>query len=477
MNTFSKHEQYPMLPVLIVDDEANALISVEMSLRSGGINNILKCEDSSQVIPTIKEQDVQIILLDLIMPHISGEELLIKIKQDFPEIPIIIITGLNELDLAVRCMKLGADDYIVKPVETRRLLSCVQKTIEFRELQRENTFLKERIFTNSNLEHPEIFSEIITNNDTMYSIFHYCEAIANTPQPVLITGETGAGKELIAKAIHNLSKREGDYIAVNIAGLDEAVFADTLFGHKKGAFTGANDARSGMVEKASAGTLFLDEIGDLHLSSQVKLLRLLQEKEYFPIGSDIAKRNSARIITATLKDIKQLHQSENFRSDLYYRLHTHHIHVPPLRERKGDIPLLIEHLLEKTANFLNKPTPTPPSELINLLNSYHFPGNVRELESMVYDAVSVHTSKKLSMEAFKSRMGLTNSGLNRKIEQKEEDSIELLSFHDKLPTIKMAEAMLVNEAMNRSQGKQSIAANLLGITRQALHQRLKRIPK
>ena len=282
------------------------------------------------------------------------------------------------------------------------------------------------------------------------------------------------GKEMVAKAVHKLSNRKGDFVPVNVAGLDDHVFADTLFGHKKGAFTDAREARSGLIEQAAGGSLFLDEIGDLSTTSQVKLLRLLQEGEFFPLGSDVAKRSSARIVVATNQNLDALQSSGQFRKDLYYRLCDHQIHIPPLRSRREDLPLLAEHFLEKASKTLDKNKPTPPAELITLLSTYHFPGNIRELESMIFDAVSSHKSGKLSMDLFKAHISKAHpfSGIDS------EDSIPqkhaLIGFSDQLPTLKQIEQLLIDEAMKRSNGNQSIAALSLGISRQALNKRLKK---
>jgi len=265
---------YPQLPVLMVDDEVQALNSFEMVLRSASMNHILRCEDSRKAMEIFSSQEIEVMMLDLSMPHVSGEELLLSVTKDYPEVPVIVITGSNDVDTAVACMKTGAFDYMVKPVEKSRLISGVKRAIELRELQRENKLLRAHVLSDK-LEHPEAFSEMVTNSPIMRSIFQYIESISISPQPILITGETGVGKELVSKAIHRLSQRKGAFVAVNVAGLDDNVFADTLFGHRKGAFTGADQARSGLVEQASGGSLFLDEIGDLSPASQVKLLRLL----------------------------------------------------------------------------------------------------------------------------------------------------------------------------------------------------------
>ncbi len=464
---------YPYFPVMLVDDEEQALDSFEMALRSANMNNFIRCQDSRNVMPLFSEKEFEAVLLDLRMPHVSGVELLPMITSDFPEIPVIVITGVDDLDTAVQCMKEGAFDYIVKPVEKNRLVGVVRNAVERRELERENRRLKAQVLSDR-LEHPEAFSEIITRHPGMRSIFRYIEAISTSPRPALITGETGVGKELVARAVHTLSGRKGGFVPVNVAGLDDNVFADTLFGHKKGAFTGADQGRGGLLEKTSGGTLFLDEIGDLSPASQVKLLRLLQDGEYFPLGSDVAKRTDARILVATNQDIDALQASGKFRKDLYYRLTDHRIHVPPLRDRMEDLPLLIEHFLDKASETLGKNRPTPPDELFTLLSTHHFPGNVRELENLIFDAVTNHKSGKLSMASFKAH-------IYQKQPSSQSESLEMtvgespsLSFSEQLPTLKQAEQLLVEEAMQRAEGNQSIAALMLGISRQALNKRLKK---
>ena len=307
----------------------------------------------------------------------------------------------------------------------------------------------------------------------MRSIFQYIESISVSPQPILITGETGVGKELVSKAIHRLSQRKGTFVPVNVAGLDDNVFADTLFGHRKGAFTGADQARNGLVEQASGGTLFLDEIGDLSPVSQVKLLRLLQDGEYFPLGSDVGKRSDARVVVATNQNIQALQESGKFRKDLYYRLCCHQIHLPPLRERREDLPVLLDHFIEKASETLGKKKPTPPGELLALLSTYGFPGNVRELQSIILDAVSSHKSGKLSMEGFKSYLRQKQPTLEADPKHLSQGERFLVSFSEPLPTLKQTEQLLISEAMKRARRNQATAAQLLGITRQALNKRLK----
>lgn len=470
----------PLHPILIIDDEESILFAMDTTLQMAGLNHVITCQDSRSVMHILSERTVDLILLDLNMPHMDGETLLDAVKKEYPEIPIIIITGAIEVDTAVRCIKAGAFDYIVKPVDEERLITAVNRALSFQELKRENALLQQRVLADS-LERPEFFKEIITNNQKMLSIFQYMESIGQTSQPVLIIGETGVGKELIAKTIHRISGLKGNFVAVNIAGLDDNIFSDTLFGHVKGAFTGAEKHRSGLIEKAAGGTLFLDEIGDLSPPSQVKLLRLLQEGEYLPLGQDEPVKTDARIITATNHNLLLLQATGKFRKDLIYRLCTHRIHIPPLRQRMDDLPLLVQHFIQQASQHLNKKIPSLPSELYTLLNTYSFPGNVRELKAMIFDAVSRHKGGVLSLDVFKNHIEHSRSAANG-FDISSNGSTQLGSdlseqsaivFSGKLPTIKQATDILIEEALKRSGGNQSIAAQLLGITQQALSKRLK----
>ena len=397
--------QFPTHPILLVDDEEHFLISADHALNLAGINNIVQCGDSSEVIPTLSKRDFSVVVLDLMMPGLTGQDLLPLILADFPDLPVTVVTGVKDVETAVECLKTGAFDYLMKPINTVRFVSTVRRGVEMNNLRRQTRLLKERVLYDT-LEQPDAFSDIITQDSGMHAIFQYAEAIARTDLPVLITGETGVGKELIAAAIHKLSGREGEFVSVNIAGLDDQLFSDTLFGHRKGAYTGADKPRKGLIERASNGTLFLDEIGDLHMESQVKLLRLLQERTYFPLGDDFPRINNARIVVATNRDIQLLRESETFRKDLFFRLQTHHIHLPPLRDRAGDTPLLVEHFLASASETLGEDMRTLASDLLTHLEAYHFPGNVRELEGLVLDAASQHKGGVFSIESFRKEIGV-----------------------------------------------------------------------
>jgi len=466
---------YPRLPVMLIDDETQFLKSGSFSLKTSGINNVRTCHDSRDALQQLAEEPCSAVVLDIMMPHLTGKELLPQIVREFPGVPVIMLTALNEVETAVECMKLGAFDYMVKPIDKTRLVTTVKRAVDFNEIKNENSRLKEYLLSDK-LDNPASFEHIVTRNHAMHQIFQYIEAVAQTSLPILVTAETGCGKELIARAIHNASGRTGEFVPVNVAGLDDNLFSDTLFGHMKGAFTGADRERAGLVGKASDGTLFLDEIGDLAVESQVKLLRLLEEKKYYRIGSDSATLSSARIVVATNRDLGKSMADGTFRSDLYYRLNTHHIVIPALRKRKDDMELLVGFFLEESADEFGKTNPTPPPELFTLLSTYHFPGNIRELKGMVYDAVSRHRGGVLSTETFRNR--IRNNDVQPGIVPNEPDMDQgSFFFPEQLPTIKELEKSLIEEALHRAKNNQTVAAQLLGLTRSALNKRLNRPAK
>jgi len=459
---------YPEQPVLLVDDEPAWLHSFSLALRAAGITGIVTCDDPRRVLGLLEERPFSALVLDLIMPGIDGRELLQEIIATRSWLPVIILTALDQVETAVECMKLGAYDYYTKVTEQDRLIAGVRRAVELGRLRHENRLLKESLLADGP-KNRQAFAAIITHSPAMLNIFRYIEAIAGTGEPVLISGETGVGKELVARALHALSNRPGEMVCVNAAGLDDVMFADTLFGHVKGAFTGAHQPRGGLVEKAADGTLFLDEIGDLSPASQLKLLRLIQEREYLPLGSDIARKTNTRIVVATHHDLKQAVAAGTFRRDLYYRLLTHHVHIPPLRERREDIEPLFVHFLAEAAKSLGKKIPAWPPELITLLQTYSFPGNVRELRNLVFDALSRHVSHTLSTASFREHI----LGENQEEPQPPDTADTPFSSLLTLPTLKEAGNLLVLEALRRSNGNQTIAAAMLGITRQALAWRLK----
>lgn len=462
---------YPLLPILLIDDEEQFIRTAAMSLMSEGISNTVMCNDSRQVLKIIAERQFGIIILDLTMPNISGLDLLQVLTKDYPDITVIIMTALNDVKTAVECMKKGAFDYVVKPIRKEEMISCIRKALVIREMKTETAALKQSVLSNR-IQSPDGFSEIVTRNEVMLNLFKYTEAIAPTGLPILITGETGVGKELMAKAVHKISNRKGKFVCVNAAGVDDTMFSDTLFGHKKGAYSGADSDRKGLLDEATGGTIFLDEIGDLRPESQVKLLRLLQEGSYYPLGSDLPKHSTARIIAATNKNLNQMQQSGIFRRDLYYRLEAHIIAIPPLRERLDDLLILVDYLFEQASIELRKNCPTYPKELLTLLNMYSFPGNLRELRGMIFDAVSQHISGVLSLDRFKKKIG--DSQLKSSHAFDNTAPVDNLKFPSALPTLEITERALINEALKRAGGNKSLAAHMIGLTRQTLNNWLKK---
>jgi two-component system, NtrC family, nitrogen regulation response regulator GlnG len=464
----SRAEEIQDLKVMLVDDDESVLNSLSGTLKSVGIGNTMRVSDSRDVLSLLGDHPIGVILLDLTMPHISGQKLLQSISLDYPDASVIILTGNAELGSAVECMRNGAFDYLVKPAEESKLIGTVRKAIEIQELKRENRALRNS-FLSSVLENPEAFSSLVTRSTRLHSIFLYIEAIARTSQAVLITGETGTGKELVAESIHKSSRKAGPFVAVNVAGFDDAMFSDSLFGHAKGAFTGSTSVRKGFVDSAAHGTLFLDEIGELNGRSQIKLLRLMEAGEYMPIGSDIARRSTARIVVATNLDLKAAVEDGSFRRDLYYRLRVHHVELPPLRERLEDIPALTEHFVQDAASSLEVKPPEIPLELCQLLRSHPFPGNIRELRSMIYDAVASNASGTLSLKTFRDRTANNDPPTPAQPATRDPGALETV------PTIKQAVALLIEDVMARTDGNQAKAAEILGISAQALGKRLKRM--
>lgn len=463
--------------VLIVDDETYTLKACATILKMNGLKDVVTESDSRRVLEIMNAGGIDVVILDLFMPHVSGMELLPLLRELHPRIPVIIVTAAYEVERAVECIKSGAFDYLVKPVEPERMLITLQKALECRALTDQIASLRDHL-VEDRLDNPAVFEEIVSCSRKMRAIFQYLEVVAKSPQPVLITGESGTGKELVSRAIHRLSGCKGELVSVNLAGLDDTMFSDTLFGHKKGAFTGAEQLRDGLIVKAANGVILLDEIGDLSESSQIRLLRLIQEREFYPVGSDTPRKSEARIICASNKDLKDLVAQGRFRNDLFYRLNVHHVDLPPLRKRKEDVPLLLEHFIRQAAKTLEIPTPSYPKELLDLLAVYHFPGNVRELQGIVFDAVARSKAGKLSLEPFRQVMtaGRTEAPVTSASSVDGEDPrlgmLEKIWGH--FPTLDEAENYLIDYALKVAQGNQGTAATMLGLKRQTFNIRLKK---
>ncbi|MFQ3619753.1 MAG: sigma-54 dependent transcriptional regulator [Spirochaetales bacterium] len=463
-------------PILIVDDDELFVEYLKTVLEGFGFSNTRTAYRGKEALAIVENTECSLVLLDLLLPDISGLTILETLHNQYPQLPVVVITAKDKVETAVECMKKGAFDFLTKPLQEERLLPILRHALTIHDLRRQVSQLQSGAFLEK-LHHPEAFTSIITKSPLMLEVFTHIEAIAPTSKTVLITGESGTGKELIARTIHSLSGRKGKFVPVNIAGLDDTLFSDTLFGHAKGAYTGAHTERNGLIQEAAEGTLFLDEIGDLEPPSQVKLLRLLQEGEYYRLGSDVPQYSQARILAATNSDLFLKVSQGTFRSDLYYRLVAHRIELPPLRSRLEDLPLLVDAFVQKASEELGKPKPLIPQELYAVLSQYPFPGNIRELQSLLYDAVSRTEGKELNR---KSLLAYLNKFQESSL-QKEKDREKPLSYsallEEPIPTLEEVEDRLIQKALTLTQGNQSEAAKLLGISQSTLSRWLQKKKK
>jgi DNA-binding NtrC family response regulator len=472
-----KRRGYPELPVLVLDDDESLRTMVTLLLGKAGIDNVVATGEASEASALVLGEGASLIFLDLLLPPADGEGLLKEFHRAAPATPVIVVTGDSDAQTIVRCMRAGAVDYLIKPIDETRLLVSAWNALAAFELRREAAGFRDRVI-GGRLEKPELFDGIATEDPGMLAIFHYIEAIAVSRQPVLITGETGTGKELLARAVHESSGRAGAFVAVNVGGLDDAMFSDSLFGHRKGAFTGADAARGGLVKEAEGGTLLLDEVGDLDPRSQVKLLRLLQEGEYYPLGSDAPLKTDARVVAATTKDLSVSVATGVFRSDLFYRLQTHPIKVPPLRERPRDLRLLVARFMADSARALRLPSLIPEDravgDLTETLKDYRFPGNVRELESLVHDAVAGAKSLRPDLRALRARIGIPEPPAAEESARGTRGLVSTLEA-GRVPRLDEAEREIVRLAVEKAEGNLSKAAIMLGISRQTLYKKLREV--
>ena len=373
--------------ILVVDDELSYLELVKGLLNQEGYENIITEDNPLDVMPMLEKQPVDLILLDIYMPQMNGLDLLEKVYAAHPKIPVIVITAVDERKVALKAIDLGAYEFITKPPDTDRLLLTIKRALGNRLLETERDTLRKVLSE----EEPErkIFSDIITDSPLLFKVFELVEIFAPTDEIVLLTGETGTGKDLLAKKIHDLSPRKnGPFIAVNLASISSTLFESELFGHKKGTFTGAGDDKIGYFEAARGGTIFLDEIGELPLELQGKLLRTIQYNEIMRIGDPKPISLDMRVISATNRNLLDDVKNKKFRADLYYRINRGYIHIPPLRKRGDDVLILADHFLEIGNKTYDRNILGFSEEVVAELRSYHFPGNIRELENIIINAVA-----------------------------------------------------------------------------------------
>jgi DNA-binding NtrC family response regulator len=371
--------------ILIVDDEQIIIQSCLRILANKGYE-IEGVQDGFEALRKIDENGYDIVILDIMMPKIDGVEVLRRIKEGHPDIDVIMITGLSEIETAVKSMKLGAFDYLPKPFDPDEITLVVQRALERRQLVQENLDLKAEVGAKYR------FENIIGSSPQMQSVFRLIAKCAPTNSTVLVTGESGTGKELVARAIHyNSLRKDKPFVAVDCNAFSETLLESELFGHVKGAFTGAVANKKGMLEVADSGTLFLDEIGNISLSIQAKLLRVIQEREFRAVGDTKVQTANFRLITATNKDLQAMVAAGTFREDLLYRINIFPIRVPPLRERRDDIPALAFHLLNVVNKDLGKKVAEISEDAMSVLMNHDWPGNVRELENVIQRAVILAT--------------------------------------------------------------------------------------
>lgn len=446
------------LDILIVEDEAPQREILAGFLRKKGYR-VKEAPDGEKAIKIISSENVDLMLVDLKMPKMDGIEVLKEAKKINPDLDAIVITAYGSVESAVNAMKLGAIDYITKPIDLEELLILLERVSRQRDLIRENELLKEQ------LEEKKVFpGQIIYKSQKMAELINLCGRVANSKATVLLQGESGTGKELFARLIHNLSPRsKKPMVVVNCGALQETLIESELFGHEKGAFTGAIQRRIGRCEHADGGTLFLDEVGELPLSLQVKLLRFIQEGEFQRLGGNQVLKADVRIIAATNRDLSKEVEKGKFREDLYFRLNVIAITIPPLRERKEDIPLLLAHFLTLFSKENYKSIKGYTKEAFSMLLRYDYPGNVRELENIVERAVVISKGDYITTDDLPFTLGEHETKSLSK---------ENINLKNKLEAL---ERDLILQALEEAKGNQSKAANKLGISERMLRYKLKRL--
>lgn len=441
-----------MFNILLVDDDPSFL-SIHRRILERKDYNVMVANNATEAIKILDNENISLVITDMVMPEMSGLDLLQYIKKHWSRLPVIILTGKGSIETAVYSMKEGAYTYLTKPVNIDEFLIEVNKCKEYLELMDENIYLKERLTQEKN--------QFLGNSKVVETIKKEVEVAAPTNSTILITGESGTGKELIAELIHRNSLRKNKpLIKVNCAALSETLLESELFGHEKGAFTGAQATRKGRFEIAHQGTIFLDEIGEISLNMQTKLLRVLQEKEFERVGSNKTIYSDFRLIAATNKDLQKEVKLGNFREDLYYRISVIPIHIPPLRERKEDIVAIFNYFIKKYSIEMNRNIEPIDSKIENILKSYHWPGNVRELKNIAERAVVFAKNNKIDFDFLRNQLILNSDNSH--------DEKSLKDAKDNF------EKNFILEALIENQWNISKTADEIGIARKNLYEKIKK---
>ena len=446
-----------MPAILIVEDEAKMRRLLELNLGDEGFTT-LSAEDAETGLKLLRENPVDLVLTDLKLPGMNGLEFLHSVKHQNAALPVVVMTAFGSVETAVEAMKAGASDYVLKPFSLTEMRMVIRKELDVRNLREENRSLREAL--GKRYSHPNI----VARSPKMQEVLATVERVAPTNSTVLLGGESGVGKDLIARAIHEKSRRAtGPFLKINSTAIPENLLESELFGFEKGAFTGAVASKPGKFELADKGTLFLDEIGDVPPLTQVKLLRVLQEREFERLGGTRLVKVDVRLIAATNKDLREALEQGTFREDLYYRLNVVPIDIAPLRERKQDIPDLVNLFVSRFTGESGKPVEGITPEAMRILVNYHWPGNVRELQNIVERACALAKGNVLDPSDIHldTRPAKASNGL--------------VGFLPDGMTLEQWEDEMVQEALRRANGNKSQAARLLGLSRNALRYRLSKI--
>ncbi len=447
--------------ILVLDDEINYLLVLETILEEEGYQ-VTTLQDPQMAMEYLEESEIDVIITDMRMPKMNGQEILLKIQREYPHIPVLIMTAFGSIDLAVEAIKAGAFDYITKPFDNNELLLSVSKAVQLARAEQQNRILRQTLAQQYG-QH-----RILGQSRAILQLLQLIEKVGGSKSTVLVTGESGTGKELVARAIHAVSPRsQKAFISVNCASLSPGVLESELFGHEKGSFTGAVARKRGRFELAHGGTLFLDEIGEMALDTQVKLLRVLQEKTVERVGGTESIEVDFRLVAATNRNLQHDVEEGRFREDLFYRLNVVNLSLPPLRERRDDIPLLAAHFLEQYAKENKRDVQGFSVECMDRLCTAEWPGNVRQLQNVIERAVVLATKSVITLDDLPVEL--------------REENLQMQSVVDLLPhrlnmaeTLEKIEVALVRRALVRSEFVQVKAADLLGISKSLLQYKLKK---